>query len=179
MNTGTLCCRFHFFLCGGRSSYTYIIPNGCVKEKNLLLYHRKIISDVTFGEFRNILSSQSDSTYLGLPEPHHQTCQRGFSRPGFAHDSSMASSRKLKTNIFQRIVFLVGIGECNMLETNFRLCRIRFLVHCFLCLYLCNGLYLCQRLPIDDSEMLECCQLSKRGREQSTQYQGKNKMGYS
>ena len=165
MNTSTLCCRFHFLLCGGRSSYTDIIPNGCVKEKNLLLYHRKIISDVTFGEFRNILSSQSDSTCLGVPEPHHQTCQRGFSRSGFADDSCMTSFRKLKTYIFQRIVFLVWIGKCNMLETNIRLCRIRFLVSSFLCLYLCNGLHFCQRLTIDDSEMLECSQLSKGGRE--------------
>ena len=62
-----------------------------------------------------------------------------------------------------------------MLETNVRLCRIRFLVRCILCLYLCNGLYLCQRLPIDDSEMLECSQFSKGRREQSAQNQGKDK----
>ena len=66
-----------------------------------------------------------------------------------------------------------------MLETNIRLCRIRFLVRRVLCLYLCDGLYFCQRLTIDDSEMLECSQLSKGGREQSAQYQGKDKTSYS
>ena len=90
----------------------------------------------------------------------------------------MAAFGKLQIDITQRTVFLIRVGECNVLKTDIGLHGIRIPVCRILCGYFGNRLNPRQRLTIDNLEVLERSQLSKGGREQSAQYQGKDETCY-
>ena len=112
------CRKFHRLVQLGLGGFWFgnedVFPERVVEEIGVLGNQRDLGAQVIQPKIPQIASSQRDGPFMGIPEPHQQLGQSGFSGPRRADQRDRLSGRNLKADICKDSPGPSGVGEVDL-----------------------------------------------------------------